>query len=184
MNRLPIAAATVAFAVSVGPAVMAAHHEEAEESMEAVVIDAAGKEIGSVSLEQTPNGVLITASVDDLPAGEHGFHIHETGICDPAEGFKTAGGHYAPRKNAHGLREVAGHHAGDMPNQYADDHGQLRVQVMNVAVTLGPGFNSLMDADGSALVIHEGVDDYTSQPSGAAGNRLACAVLAAPKSAE
>ncbi len=184
MKRVSLAAVVSCLALAPLPVALAAHHEDAGDDMDVAVIDTEGKEIGSVTLEQTPNGVLIIAAIDDLPAGEHGFHIHETGICDPAEGFKTAGGHYAPRSRSHGIKEAAGPHAGDMPNQYADDHGQLRAQVLNPAITLGPGFNSLMDADGSALVIHEGADDYTSQPSGAAGKRLACAVLAAPKTEE
>lgn len=145
------------------------------------VIDGTGKQVGTLALEQTPNGVLLEASVDGLPEGWHGFHIHEKGICDPAEGFKTSGGHYAPRSHAHGFKDAAGPHAGDMPNQYAGSDGKLRTHVLNPNVTLGPGFNSLMDEDGSALVIHAGADDYTSQPTGAAGSRLACAVISPPK---
>jgi len=124
--------------------------------------------------------VLISASVETIPAGEHGFHIHSAGVCDPETGFKSAGGHFAPRSNGHGIKEASGPHAGDMPNQYADDHGMLRAHVLNPNVTLFAGVGSLFDADGSALVIHAGSDDYTSQPSGAAGKRLACAVIASP----
>jgi len=163
---------------------IAAHHEAPtapDAPLHADAIDADGKKIGTVVVEQTPNGVLISASIDGIPAGEHGFHLHETGVCDPATGFKSAGGHYAPRSRSHGLKELAGPHAGDMPNQWANDHEQLRANVLNTNVTLGEGPSSLHDADGTALVVHAGKDDYTSQPSGAAGARLVCAVISPPK---
>jgi superoxide dismutase, Cu-Zn family len=144
------------------------------------VIDAEGKEIGTVVVEQTPGGVLITLAVEGLPPGEHGFHIHEKGVCDPAEGFGTAGGHFDPGGHQHGLRAVGGPHAGDMPNQFVGSDGVLRVDVLHPVVTLGEGANSLADKDGSALIIHEGADDYKSQPTGAAGGRLACAVISPP----
>ncbi len=181
LNRIGLSAALAGIALTPMQATFAESHEAAAGTLEAIVLNGEGKQAGTVTLEQTPNGVLIEASVDGLPEGFHGFHIHEKGICDPTEGFKTAGGHYAPRSQAHGIKEAAGPHAGDMPNQYAGSDGKLRAQVLNPNVTLGPAFNSLADEDGSALVIHAGSDDYTSQPTGAAGGRLACAVLSPPK---
>ncbi len=163
----------------------AAHHEEsASDAVSASSVDVIGgdgKVIGSVALTQTPNGVLIAAKIEGLPAGEHGFHIHEKGVCDAADGFKSAGGHYAPNGHDHGIKEATGPHAGDMPNQFVGEDGVLEAHVLNSAVTLGEGSNSLNDADGSALMVHSGADDYISQPSGAAGSRIACAVLSPPK---
>jgi Cu-Zn family superoxide dismutase len=75
----------------------------------------------------------------------------------------------------------AGPHGGDMPNAVVGTDGMLKGQVLNTGVTLKPGAKSLMDADGSALVIHAKPDDYKSQPSGDAGDRIVCAVIAAPK---
>ncbi len=146
------------------------------------LVGAQGQTLGMASLEQTPAGVLISVSASGIPAGEHAFHVHEKGLCDAAGGFASAGGHFAPGGTAHGYRDAKGHHAGDMPNLFAAADGKLQVQVLNSAVTLGetsPG--ALFDADGSALVIHGGADDYATQPSGAAGPRLACAVIAAPR---
>jgi Cu-Zn family superoxide dismutase len=77
---------------------------------------------------------------------------------------------------------MGGPHGGDMPNQHVGADGVLKAQVLNTGVTLGKGVNSLLDADGTALVIHGNADDYTSQPAGNAGPRIACAVIAAPKS--
>lgn len=159
----------------------AGHHEGKAGPLHAAVIDTAGKEIGNVELEATPHGVLISVAASGLPEGEHAIHIHAKGVCDPASGFGTAGGHFEPGTNAHGFKDAAGPHAGDMPNQFVDGDGKLRAEVLNSAVTLGEGANSLLDEDGSALVIHEGADDYASQPTGNAGGRLACAVISSPK---
>jgi Cu-Zn family superoxide dismutase len=104
-------------------------------------------------------------------------HIHQTGACDPATGFKSAGDHYVPRDAEHGFQVESGPHAGDMPNQWASDEGLLRADVVNPHVTLGDGEATLFDTDGSAIVVHSGLDDYESQPSGNAGQEIACAVI-------
>jgi len=139
-------------------------------------IDSEGEEIGTAALSETPTGVLINVEVTDLPAGEHGFHIHETGSCETPD-FQSAGGHYAPRGNQHGFLVEGGPHAGDMPNQFVQDDGVLRAHIRNDRVTLGEGEGTLFDEDGSAFIIHADADDYSSQPSGNAGPRLACAVI-------
>jgi Cu-Zn family superoxide dismutase len=140
-------------------------------------INAQGERIGSAHLAETPSGVLITVELRNLPPGPHAFHLHETGRCEADGGFQSAGGHYAPRRHQHGYLVQGGAHAGDMPNQHVGQDGVLRVQVMNDKVTLRPGEATLFDADGSALVLHAGADDYRSQPAGDAGGRIACAVV-------
>lgn len=169
-------------ALGAAHAVFADEQAAPSEPLHVPVLGIAGKQIGTAVFEQTPNGVLITVDADGLPPGEHGFHIHETGVCDPAAGFKTSGGHFAPRGHQHGLKVAAGPHAGDMPNQYAGSDGKMHAVVLDPNVTLETGIDSLIDADGSALVIHAGADDYTSQPTGDAGSRLACAVISPPMS--
>jgi Cu-Zn family superoxide dismutase len=144
-------------------------------------IDAAGKSVGMVMLQDTPHGVLVTTDVKGLPAGEHGFHFHEKGMCDPAQKFTTAGSHFAAGKPQHGLMVAAGPHGGDMPNAIVGADGTFKSQLLNTGVTLKAGPKSLADADGSALVIHAKADDYKTQPSGDAGDRIVCAVVAAPK---
>jgi Cu-Zn family superoxide dismutase len=67
-----------------------------------------------------------------------------------------------------------------MPNQFVGTDGTLRAQVLNANVTLTDGPASLFDADGSAIVIHAGADDYRSQPTGNSGDRIACAVIEKP----
>ncbi|MAW82098.1 MAG: hypothetical protein CMI63_17815 [Parvularcula sp.] len=131
---------------------------------------------GSVTLVQTQSGVLLTATLTNLAPGVHGFHIHETGACKPD--FKAAGGHFAPQGDAHGLLVKAGEHAGDMPNIHVGADGKLKVEILNSEISLlegEPGY--LFDDDGAAIVIHAGADDYRSQPSGDAGDRVACGVI-------
>lgn len=140
-------------------------------------VNAEGQEIGSAALTQTASGVLIDIDVSGIPTGEHGFHIHETGACDGAGGFKSAGGHFEPAEHQHGYMAEQGPHAGDMPNQFVSADGRLRAQVLNPNVTLADGAAGVFDADGSAIVIHADPDDYTSQPTGDAGDRIACAVI-------
>lgn len=147
------------------------------DSAKATFVDAKGGQIGKATLTQTPNGVLIDVDLSNLPPGEHAFHVHQTGRCHPGDGFKSAGDHYAPREHEHGFKVEGGPHAGDMMNQFVGSDGKLRAHVINMRVTLGEGEGTLFDQDGSALVVHAKGDDYRTQPSGAAGDRIACAVV-------
>ena len=150
--------------------------EQGPVEAQAVLMDTQGNEVGTASFTQTPNGVLISIGLSDVPPGEHGFHIHETGACSPD--FSAAGGHYAPRGNEHGALVEDGMHAGDMPNIYVGDDRTLTTQVINPRISLREGATgTLFDDDGSAVMIHGGADDYASQPSGAAGDRIACGVV-------
>ena len=148
------------------------------ESVEVDMIGTDGESMGTATITQTAAGaVLVRAEVSGLEPGEHGFHIHETGTCDPATNFDSAGGHYAGEGDpSHGLVE-GGPHAGDMPNQDVGEDGMLMAEVFNANVSLSGEMNPLDDADGSALLIHAGADDYESQPSGDAGGRVACGVI-------
>lgn len=179
-NTLFAAAAVSALAVAgIGSAGAIDHHMEDEgktaKKAAATLMDANGNEAGTASFTQTPNGVLIKGELI-LPAGTHGFHIHETGACTPD--FAAAGGHYAPLGNDHGALVEDGLHAGDMPNIHVGEDGMLTVEVLNAGISLEEGeAGYLFDEDGSALMIHAGADDYESQPSGAAGDRIACGVI-------
>lgn len=132
-------------------------------------------EHGSATLTQTPVGVLIEAELTGLPPGAHGFHVHATGQCEPP--FESAGDHFDPRGAQHGYLVDGGPHGGDMPNIHVPDSGDLTVEVMSPFISLAGGEAMLFDDDGAALLIHSGADDYESQPSGDAGDRIACAVI-------
>lgn len=138
--------------------------------------DTNGKEVGSANLTQTAQGVLINVSVKGLPPGEHAFHVHAVGKCEAP--FTTAGGHFNPMSKKHGMMSAEGQHAGDMPNLHVPQSGDLTVEVLNANITLEKGKpNSVYDADGSALIIHAGKDDYKTDPTGDAGGRIACGVI-------
>ncbi len=155
---------------------LAAALPAAAQTASAPLKDAQGKEIGSANLTQTPRGVLIIVSVKGLPPGEHAFHVHAVGKCEPP--FTSAGGHFNPDHKKHGFMSPEGAHAGDMPNLHIPQNGDLTIEVLNAAVTLEKGKpNSLFDEDGSALVIHAGTDDYKTDPTGDAGGRIACGVV-------
>lgn len=166
-------------ALASGPAMAA--DAAAPAPLQAQVIGLDGKSLGTVTVQQTPTGVLVTTDLKGLPEGDHGFHFHEKGLCDSAAKFTTAGGHFTAGDPVHGLMSMGGPHGGDMPNQHVGPDGVLKTQVLNTGVTITPGAKSIVDADGTALVIHADPDDYTSQPAGNAGGRIACAVLSAPK---
>jgi superoxide dismutase, Cu-Zn family len=139
-------------------------------------IDASGEEIGTATLVQTSRGVLVQADLSMLPPGEHAFHFHEAGACEWPS-FESAGDHFAGKRSTHGFLTLQGPHAGDLPNVYVPGSGVLKVEEYNPNVSLWNGPAPLLDGDGSALVIHAQPDDYHSQPSGDAGNRIACAVI-------
>jgi Cu-Zn family superoxide dismutase len=151
--------------------------EKAGETMTVVLKNSEGKKVGTVRLIDTLSGVDMILKASHLPAGTHGFHIHETGKC-LAPNFKSAGEHFNPTENAHGFDHPKGPHAGDLPNIHVGKDGMVQAEVIANLVTLEKGKeNSLLDADGSAIVIHEKADDYKSQPSGAAGSRIVCGVI-------
>lgn len=141
----------------------------------AALKNADGGEVGLVTLTELPTGVLLEVNLTGLPAGAHGFHIHQTGSCSPD--FGAAGGHFAGGDNQHGLKVQGGPHAGDMPNIHVPESGTLSIEILNTAISLHDGAGALFDDDGSAIVIHAGSDDYESQPAGDAGSRLACGVI-------
>ena len=141
------------------------------------MIDPAEAEAGTVSFETTRSGTLrIIVEMIGLPPGPHGLHLHETGQCSVGDGFKSAGGHIAGDR-AHGINAEEGPHPGDLPNVYVAENGVLKVEFFTDRVSLEGGAHPLLDGDGTAVIVHSDPDDYASQPSGDAGDRIACGVV-------
>ena len=133
-----------------------------------------GASMGTVSLTQGPNGVLLSADLSGLSEGWHGFHVHSVGACSPD--FSAAGGHLIFGEKGHGYMHEGGFHAGDMPNIYAHSDGTARANVFNVAISLASDAdNSLFDEDGAAIIVHAMPDSYGQDPG--AGDRALCGVI-------
>ncbi|RMG44380.1 MAG: superoxide dismutase family protein [Acidobacteria bacterium] len=128
---------------------------------------------GRVVFRQTEAGVVVEADVTGLAPGKHGFHIHEWGDCSAPDG-KSAGGHFNPTGAPHGGPEADEAHAGDLGNLVADANGHATLELTSTRISLSPGPT---DIRGRAVIVHAGEDDLTSQPTGAAGGRLACGVI-------
>ena len=142
----------------------------------AALVDTQGRSVGQASLQQTPNGLLVKLELRNAPPGTHALHIHQVGRCE-GPSFESAGGHVGPGDKGHGFLNSRGPHAGDLPNIEVPTTGQLSVEHLVKDVTLDPGPASLLDADGSALVIHMDKDDYATDPAGKSGNRIACGTI-------
>jgi Cu-Zn family superoxide dismutase len=150
----------------------------APKAVSAKLKNAKGADVGQAELRQTPKGILLRVQLKSLPPGTHAMHVHETGRCD-APDFKSAGAHFAPGGSEHGFLDARGPHAGDLPNVHIGTTGESTFELFVPQLTLGTGAHSLLDGDGSALVIHADADDYHADPGGDAGNRIACGVIAA-----
>jgi superoxide dismutase, Cu-Zn family len=147
-----------------------------------VMYNTAGAPIGTALLTQDASGtVTVDIASITLPAGQHGIHFHDVGKCDGSTtpAFSTAGGHYNPLAKEHGLQNPNGPHAGDNPNITVPASGIGAVSFSTNRVTLTQGPTSLLDANGSALVIHAGPDDQLTNPAGNSGARIACGVVTA-----
>ncbi len=140
------------------------------------ITDTDGVEIGKVTFQQAPAGVLVSVDVTGLPPGGHGIHLHAVGSCSPD--FKASGGHINPEGVAHGLLNPGGGDNGDLPNLYAAADGSARAEFFTTRVSLnGADLPALLDEDGSAVIIHDNPDDHMTQPIGGAGGRIACGVI-------
>lgn len=140
----------------------------------AVVRDADGRELGTVTLTDVAEGIQLSGTLRGLSPGEHGIHIHTVGSCEAP--FESAGPHWNPTSRQHGTENPNGPHLGDLPNLAAGSDSTAAVQGITPGGTLR-STNALLDADGASVVVHAGRDDYRTDPSGNSGARIACGVV-------
>ena len=130
---------------------------------------------GNVSFVQKGNKVLVSGEIRGLkPNAEHGFHVHEKGDCSSGDGM-SAGGHFNPTGAPHGSHNMGVHHTGDLPSLKADAKGVAKISLESSTIAVGSGTT---DVVGRGLIVHRDPDDFKTQPTGNAGPRLACAVIA------
>lgn len=176
--EVPVVTPEVPPAAAVDPAVVAPAEGAAPAAGAATaeMRDAQGRSLGTLTLADAANGISISGTLRGLAPGQHGFHVHTTGKCEPT--FEAAGGHWNPTNAQHGKLVQGGPHLGDMDNIPVGPDSTVTIQATTPGGSLR-GTNAALDADGAALMVHAQPDDYSSQPSGDAGDRVACGVIQA-----
>lgn len=135
-----------------------------------------GKDVGTITIIETSAGALVRMKLKGLPPGPHGLAVHETGKCEGD--FASAGRIHNPFGARHGFFNEEGPMAGDLPNLFVPASGEVEAELLSPHIAMSKdGDDSIFDADGSALVIHENADDYLTEPDGNAGAAIACGVL-------
>lgn len=139
----------------------------------ATLKDVNGNVVGFAKVVEDDSGVVsLNVKVAGLTTGLHGIHVHTVGKCEGPT-FASALGHFNPGGAVHG------NHAGDLPNMTVNEAGRGALNASTTALTMSAGTLSALDADGSAIVIHAGPDDYVTNPAGNSGARIVCGVLEA-----
>ena len=161
----------VAMAVLVAPGAAIAKGAKAEAALES----RSGSSVtGKVTFTQHGNKVAMKVVVNGLTPGNHAIHLHDKGDCS-APDATSAGGHWNPSAEDHGKWAHAPFHHGDIGNLVADAKGKAELNMESELWTLGDGKPS--DVIGHAVIVHAKEDDFTTQPTGNAGGRVACGVV-------
>jgi Cu-Zn family superoxide dismutase len=146
--------------------------------MDVLLASKSGSELtGIVILIQDNYGVSLQLNIEGTPPGEHAVHIHEIGDCSADDG-SSAGGHWNPTVEDHGKWGEPPHHLGDIGNIMVGEDGTGNLSLTTDRWTLGGGADN--DIYGKAIIVHADPDDFSSQPTGAAGGRIGCAVIKLP----
>jgi Cu-Zn family superoxide dismutase len=143
----------------------------------AVLHSTAGHEVhGTVTFTQTDHGIRVVAEIEGLTPGKHGFHLHEFGDCTAPDGM-SAGGHFNPDNHPHGGPMSVERHLGDLGNVTANAAGKAQLEMVDTALAFS-GAHAIV---GRGVIVHAGEDDFTTQPTGNAGARVACGVIGIAK---
>ncbi|HEY5381539.1 MAG TPA: superoxide dismutase family protein [Acidobacteriaceae bacterium] len=171
--------AVAGLGVAAGAGALAAGpHEDGPHEIRVKLVGSQGQPVGSVTFKTVKKGVKMTIKLENVPFGEHAVHIHENPVCD-APDFHGAGGHFNPAGKQHGYQNPMGHHNGDLPgNVMVDEDHMGEASFVLKDISLDPKApDSLFLNGGTSVVVHEHADDMKTDPSGDAGNRIACGVV-------
>ena len=146
--------------------------------MNQITADGVGEAAGTITIKPTKTGLELAVDLSKLTPGEHGFHMHEKGSCDPADkdGKKTAGqaagGHFDPDATKAHKGPAGGGHKGDLPKLTVPENGKLKTKVTVEGLTAA-------DVAGRSLMLHAGGDNYADAPKplGGGGDRVVCGVI-------
>lgn len=174
-NRLMVA---VVIGVAAAGGIALAKTSSVTVKMQLIDANGVGADVGTLTLSDTRSGLRIKTSLKGLPAGDHGFHLHEKPSCDPAEKDGKmaagigAGGHFDPAATGKHLGPKGDGHKGDLPLLHVDAKGNAKATLLAPHLTLA-------DVHGKSLMIHAGGDNYSDQPAplGGGGPRIACGVV-------
>lgn len=172
MTRIGLAAAAAAAAMT---SAAAAQHGGTGAVAGASLKNAEGRIVGEANATREDGLVRVRLTVRGFAPGTYAVHLHETGRCE-APDFASAGAHWNPEGRQHGRLNPRGPHAGDLPNLEVRANGTGRIDFD--APVPAADAHPLLDADGTAIVIHARPDDHRTDPSGNSGDRIACGVLA------
>ena len=129
---------------------------------------------GRATFAAAEDSVTLLIEVEGAQPGLHAVHIHELGDCSAADAT-SAGGHWNPMQAAHGRWDHDPHHLGDIGNLMVADDGSGTLQMTSRLWSIGTG--ELNDVVGKAIIMHVSSDDFSTQPTGGAGSRIACGVI-------
>ena len=141
----------------------------------AIIGPASGSNLtGTATFTQNGETITLMVEIQNVSPGLHAVHIHEKGDCSAPDGT-SAGGHWNPTNVAHGKWGVGEFHLGDIGNITVGEDGTGKIELTTNLWEMGTG--SDLDIVGTGIIVHAGADDFTSQPSGAAGARIGCGAI-------
>lgn len=162
--------------VVVAAAIATAYAAPAVKPVVVQMMNGQGQSVGSITISQGSSGLNLKLDLKNLSPGVHALHVHQNAKCEgPA--FTTAGPHFNPDGKQHGTLNPMGSHAGDLPNITIGANGTLKKTITVKSVTMGDDSHSIFTNGGTAFVIHAKPDDEKTDPSGNAGDRVACGTI-------